>query len=122
MQKYYYKVLKKDRTSYSVSARHLVLHYPKGSKVVPRIGKIFIFGDKRSARQYAGCDSDAIIVKCTALNPVPQTFSSLFLWDTEKNSTVKRFWKTIEIGEVPRDGGSLPVPGSYVADSIMCME
>ena len=87
----------------------LVLRYPVGKFVMPKVGKIFCFGKKEDAVRFVGRKVKWSIHKAIAVNPVPIDTMAIH------EDQIKMFWD----GKVY---GWITPKGSMVCDSLKCLE
>ena len=113
-----WKVITKNRYSINGSNSKTSLYYRINVETFPKMpnSKLFFFDDKKTAEGYA-CNYNGLAVPCIATNPHKLKKMS------RDESFDEKFWRLRKSHKKDRNGVyGTPPNGTYVADSITCLE
>jgi len=109
-----WKVLNNRRDSISSYGNYFALTYPVNVEVFPSLigSKLFFFKEKKDATAFASQYTDILVVKCIAKNPRKQKRIAKYL------GGIKYLWENT----LCKSDIEVAPPGTYVADSVTCLE
>lgn len=116
-----WKVITIDRMSITEKANNYAVRYPVNKEVFPKLkgSKLFFFKSKKNAQKFVdkqtvyNLDSVSLkIVPCIATNPKIERFVAYFC----NSISIKDMWSREPVMS------DKPPKGTYVADSIKCLE
>lgn len=109
-----WKVITKNRMSLTQSTNDYALHYPINKEVSPKLklSKLYFFRYKKNANEFVINREFLRIVPCIATNPKKERYVCFSTSTLE----IKQTWNGFPVSTV------FAPKGTYVADSIKCLE
>ena len=121
-KKHYWKIVDSfdgKYTSIIISNPKLKLKYSIGKKTTPKVGKLFVFGTRETARQFVKSLKDYKILKVKVIGNV---YSATIRGSVDMSlEETRKFWYNLD-KESPVTGWTTPPVGTYYADAVIPIE